>query len=456
VVTTPPPDSSSERGPGILSRPYTFTTIGTSALVFLVAFEALAVTTVMPEVARELDGVRLFALSFAAPLASGVTGMAVTGWWSDRAGATRPLLTSVALFGIGLICCGLAPTMPALVVGRLVQGLGGGGLTVCLYVVVGQVYPRLLQPGIFASFAAAWVLPALVGPAIAAAIAHLLEWRWVFLSVVVLVLVATMLLVPVLRSLPPVDQAASTGSGRLLAWAAVTAVAVLALNLLGDADPPVVFLAILAAALVIVSVRPLVPPGTLHSRPGLPSVILSRGALSASFVCAESFLPFVLQDRWGWSTGAAGAALAAAGLAWASGSQVQATLAKDVRNTSIIRAGSALLALGTSVALLVVWSHGPAVLLIVAYAVAAAGMGTAYPRNGVATLDASTDADRGFNSSALSIADSLGAALALSLCGIAFSMAGSRGFEAVYAVAVAWATLAVLVSRRTAPTTAGR
>ncbi len=123
-------DADASTSGSILARPYALTTIGTFALVFFSAFEALAVTTVMPTVARELDGVRLYALAFAAPLASGVIGMVTTGWWSDRRGAARPLTLSIALFALGLLVAGLAPTMPLLVVGRLVQGLGAGGLTV--------------------------------------------------------------------------------------------------------------------------------------------------------------------------------------------------------------------------------------------------------------------------------------------------------------------------------------
>ena len=61
--------------------------------------------------------------------------------------------------------------MEVLVAGRVLQGLGGGALTVGLYVVVGLVFPAVLQPAVFASFAAAWVLPALFGPALAAFVA---------------------------------------------------------------------------------------------------------------------------------------------------------------------------------------------------------------------------------------------------------------------------------------------
>lgn len=450
-MTTPGSDAA-EHPPRILARPYALTTIGTFTLVFFSAFEALAVTTVMPGVARELHGVRLFALSFAAPLASGVVGMVTTGWWSDRRGAARPLITSIALFGLGLLVCGLAPTMPALVAGRLLQGLGGGGLTVGLYVVVGQVYPSRLQPSLFASFAAAWVLPSLIGPTIAAFVAEVAGWRWVFLGVVALVAGAALLIVPALRSLPPIEPGDEDGSGpRRLAWAMVAAVAVLGLDLAGETPHIGWLISAAAAVVVLVAIGPLMPPGTLRSRVGLPSVIATRGALSAGFLSTESYLPFVLQDRWGWSPGAAGAALAAAGLTWALASQGQARLRDRLSNTAAMVGGATVLLVGAAGALLLVRLHGPALGLVVCYGVTAAGMGASYPRTTVATLAVSTDVDRGFNSAALSIADSLGGALALAICGVAFA-ATQRGnpFVVVYVVAVAWAVVAVLASRRTA------
>lgn len=403
----------------------------------------------MPTVARELDGVRLYALSFAAPLASGVIGMVTTGWWSDRRGPARPLTVAIALFALGLLIAGLAPTMPVLVIGRLVQGLGGGGLTVGLYVVVGKVFPGPLQPAVFASFAAAWVLPSLIGPSIAALVAHLVGWRWVFLGVVALVGAATLLILPALRALAPTDGGAATGARARLAWAVVAAGAVLALGLGGHAGGGGLVGSVAAGALVIVAVRALVPAGTLRVRAGLPSVVLTRGMLSAAFFAAEAYLPFVLQQRWGWSTGAAGAGLAAAGLSWAVASQVQASLGERLSDAAAMRWGAAVLTAGTAGVWLVVHLHAPAGLLVAAYGVAAAGMGAGYPRTSVATLAAPSDADRGFNSSALSIADSLGGALALAVCGVVFATAGEEPFGAVFAVAAVWAVAALLASSRT-------
>ncbi len=56
------------------------------SIIFLAAFEAMAVTTIMPLVARDLDGEALFALAFAVPLAAGIIGMVIAGNWTDRSG----------------------------------------------------------------------------------------------------------------------------------------------------------------------------------------------------------------------------------------------------------------------------------------------------------------------------------------------------------------------------------
>jgi hypothetical protein len=111
--------------------------------------------------------------------------------------------------------------------------------------------------------------------------------------------------------------------------------------------------------------------------------------------------------------------------------------------------------LAATVALLDAGVRPPAVLPGAAYVLAGAGMGFAYPRLGVAMLEQSTDRDRGFNSSALSIADSLGAALALSSAGAVFALAERSGgdpFLAVFAMAAAAGVVGVVAASRTVTT----
>jgi MFS family permease len=454
TVTGPTvPAEAAEPRPRLLSSAYAATTVGMFALVAFAAFEATAVTTVMPTVARELDGVGLYALSFAAPLASGVVGMVAAGARADRRGPVAPLAVALVLFSLGLVVCGVAPSMEVLVAGRVLQGLGGGAITVCLYVVVGLVFPTILQPAVFASFAAAWVLPSLFGPALAAFVAHAVGWRWVFLGVVALVAASTLLIAPALRGLEPRDGVAEP-SGSRLAWAVVGATAVLVLELVGSRRGAIGLLAVIALAVVVLSLRRLLPVGALVARRGLPAVIGTRGLLSASFFCAEAYIVFVLQDRWGLTPGTAGLALTAVGLVWAGSSQVQARLGDRVSDETAMRWGTALVLAGTAALTLVVVLDAAPVLAMAAYVVAGGGMGFGYPRTGVAMLAASSDADRGFNSSALSIADSLGSALSLSLSGIVFGVANRAGvdpFGSVFVLATGIAVLGVLTASRSAP-----
>ena len=158
-------------------------------------------------------------------------------------------------------------------------------------------------------------------------------------------------------------------------------------------------------------------------------MIGTRGLLSASFFCAEAYIVFVLQDRWGLTPGTAGLALTAVGLAWAGASQAQSRLGARVSDVAAMRWGTSLVLAGTAALAVVVAVDGPPALAMAAYVVAGAGMGFGYPRTSVAMLAASTDADRGFNSAALSIADSLGGALALSLSGVVFGAATRAGAD---------------------------
>src|SRR5688572_14525612 len=203
-------------------------------LVTLVAFEAVAVTTAMPTVARALDGLTLYALAFGGALAASVVGMVVAGAWADARGPAGPTWAGVGLFSAGLFIAGTAPDMWVLVGGRVVQGFGGGLVVVALYVVVGRAYPAELHPRVFAAFAGAWVLPAIAGPSVAGLIVEHLHWRWVFLGVVLLAVPSVLLILPGLRGLPPTDR--GTADLSVVGWAVAAAVSVGLLHLGGQQD----------------------------------------------------------------------------------------------------------------------------------------------------------------------------------------------------------------------------
>src|SRR5206468_1027638 len=74
----------------------------------------------------------------------------VAGERSDRHGPAPVFVTAIALFVAGLTIGGLAPSMPVLVLGRALQGLGAGAIPAVIYASVGRTYPEALRPRLFA------------------------------------------------------------------------------------------------------------------------------------------------------------------------------------------------------------------------------------------------------------------------------------------------------------------
>lgn len=443
---------------GITSAPFLLTTAGTTALVFLCAFESLAVTTIMPIISADLDGRALYSLAFAATLAAAVVGMVTAGSSADRRGPTPALIAAILLFTLGLIAAGTATSMPVFVGARLLQGLGSGGITVTLYVLVARVFPAELHPRIFGAFAAAWVVPSLVGPLAAGLVAELTSWHWVFLGVVALVAVASAVIAPTLRALEPqalrpFDRSAI---GRVVR-AVVVAAAVVVLSTSAEIAPDAAgVVAAVAIAVVILAVRALLPVGTLRARGVLPSTMLLRALVAAAFFGTEVYLPLLLSERYGLPPWLSGVALTAGAVSWALGSQLQGRPGTRLSHGGAMRLGTGLLLAGIVVVLLTVVLALSPIVAGVGWFLAGGGMGAMFPRMGTLTLGLSAPGREGFNSSALQIADSTGGSVSLALTGLLAAAvtgligSGAAVFTATFAygalIAVAAVALAIRLS----------
>ncbi|MFG2056353.1 MFS transporter [Micromonospora sp. NPDC048930] len=428
-------------------------TVGSVALVSLLAFEALAVGTAMPTVARSLDGLPLYALAFAGPFASGVVAMVLSGIWCDARGPRAPMWHGVAWFVAGLAVAGVAPTMGVLVAGRVVQGFGSGLLSVALYVIVGQAYPEELRRRIFAAFAAAWVVPSLVGPAVAGLIVEHLGWRWVFLAVPVVAVPAALLIQPGLRSLGPASQVPPpAGAVARIGWACGAGASAALLHY-GGQQRGVLAIVLAGAALVglLVCVPHLLPAGFLRAARGLPTVIGLRGLGSAAFAGAEVVIPLMLSRERGFSPTAAGLVLTVGALAWSVGSWIQGRLDAPRSAATLPRAGLACVAAGTAGVTLAVLPGVPVVLAVLAWVVAGLGMGLLFPSLSVLTLALSAPDEQGRNSSALQLGDSLSVATVLALTGAVLAAGAAPGpvnYAVTLAVAAGCAVLGLLLAGR--------
>src|SRR5580700_11160283 len=198
-------------------------TVGLVLTITFIASEALAVVTIMPVVARDLNGVSLYGWVFTAFMLGSLVGIVAAGRQADKFGPARPFLGGVLLFGAGLTIAGLAPSMAVLVAGRALQGIGAGAVPAVAYVAIGRSLPEHLRARMMAVLSTAWVVPGLVGPALAAGVAALVGWRWVFLGLLPLVAVTASLAMPALFRIGPRDPdgdepaAASTGTQHRLA-----------------------------------------------------------------------------------------------------------------------------------------------------------------------------------------------------------------------------------------------
>jgi len=437
----------------IWDRHRIWVTLGAVALIFLAAIEALAVTTVMPIVSEALDGEALFAVAFAGTLATSVIGMVATGAWSDARGPRGALYVAVTLFLLGLLISGFAVTMDQFLVGRLVQGLGTGGQTVALYVVVARLYPPHLHGRIFAAFAAAWVVPSMVGPFLAGAVAEYLDWRWAFLGVAVLTGAAFLMIAVRLRGVDLGGGEPQDRRALVMRLLLAVVVAVLAVVIGFSAErPPAIGWPIALGALVGIgfAVLPLLPRRTLRAGRGLPSVVLMRGVVAGAFFAAEAYIPYLLMKKFDFSATWAGVALMLAALAWAGASALQGRFGEQLgnRRITLISLGSLLVAM-LCVLVAAVFDVSAA-FVVLGWAFAGGGMGLLYPRLTVLTLAYSDETNQGFNSSALSISDATGSAVAIALAGLGVASLGgeSGAFAAVFAFCIALAVFAVVPGLR--------
>ena len=154
-------------------------TVGLVLSITFVASEALAVVTVMPLVAQDLGGLRLYGWVFSAFMLGSVVGIVAAGREADRRGPAIPFVAGLVLFGAGLAVAGLAPSMAVLVAGRVLQGLGAGAVPSVAYATIGRSFPGPLQARMMAVLSTAWVVPGLAGPVVAAEVAHV----WVAVGV---------------------------------------------------------------------------------------------------------------------------------------------------------------------------------------------------------------------------------------------------------------------------------
>lgn len=406
------------------------------SLVTVVAFESLAVTTVMPIVEEELGKIWLYGWVFATFYIGTLIGVVVGGNAVDRVRPIGPMLVGIGLFVAGLAIGGFAVSMEMLVAGRFLQGLGAGVVPAVSYVVVARGFPSEFHPRVFAAMSTAWVVPALISPIVASYIGRHIGWRWVFLGLIpVTVLIAAIgapRIAPIgLGSGPAPDGGDATDEASKNVLPKVLVLAVSAALVIGglEVSNPVSGLPIAAVGFVVLLVvfNRLTPPGTLTLTPRLPAAVMLRGMLTYTFFAADAYVSLAVTSVRGMTTTFAGFSLLMSSGSWTVGSWLQARAMNSVdpgrplerhrMSSRLVRTGGVMLAIGALGETAALSSAVPVWLWIVSAMTMGLGMGIAYTTISVVVLGEAEPGHEGEATASLQLSDILGMAMGTGIAG---------------------------------------
>ncbi len=435
-------------------------TLGLVMTITLVAFEALAISTVMPVVSDDLGGLGLYGWVFSGFFLGNLLGLVVAGQAADRRGTAFPFLIGLVLFTAGLCLGGVAPSMGVLVAARVLQGLGAGAIPAIAYASVGRCYPAAIRPRVFAVFSTAWVVPGLIGPASSSAIESALSWRAVFLALLPFVVLAGVITIPALTGAPASvegDAGALPPDRRGRAVVLTVAVGVVLAAISGPPAWLAVALVAVAAPVAVRTFLALVPPGTVRLEQGMPAAVLVRGILTFAFFGADAYVSLTFQDVRDQPTWVAGIALTGATLGWTAAAWIQQRWILTAGPRRVVATGFSFLAVGIA-GMVGALGDLPIPLCVAAWAMAGFGIGMAYAPLSVTVLGLAAPGRAGEASSSIQLADTLGVALGTGLGGAFVALGESQGWATSSALAIAFpvtlvAAVAGIAAARRLPST---
>jgi MFS family permease len=150
------------------------------ASMAMVAIEATIVSTAMPQIVAQLGGLRLYSWVFSSFLLAQTAMTVVFGKLADLYGRKPVVLAGIAIFVAGSVGAGCAWSMPAMIVFRLIQGIGAGAIQPVTITIIGDLYPIHERGKVQGWLASVWALSAVLGPMAGGLIIRDLSWSWIF------------------------------------------------------------------------------------------------------------------------------------------------------------------------------------------------------------------------------------------------------------------------------------
>jgi MFS family permease len=427
-------------------------TVGLMVVEAVAGLEDLIVTTTMPATLRDLGGIAFYGWVFSGYSLAALVAIPRTGNAADRHGAGRPFTTSMAIFALGTLLCGLAPTMPMLALARVVQGYGSAGAYTVGYGAITHLYPERLRPRMLALLSFVWVGSALTGPPLGAGLASALSWRLSFLVMLPVIALSFALAGPALRRAAAHDDTGLVGVS--LRWPLQLAAGGGAV--LAALSSPQWLLAPVGVAGLLLAIQALVhvmPAGTFRVATGLPAAVVVGFLLNIGIFGADSYVPLMLTGVRGLSVLQAGILVTLGTVAWCAGTWVQVRIVERVSAATLVLVSSGVLTAavaGTALGLIGL----PLPLVYVSWCIAGLSTGVAFPTALLAAMEATTSGREHTAMAARFIGGRLGIALGAGLGGASVAVATgagaslAAGLAGCFAVAVVAGAMTMAASLR--------
>ncbi|MGK5677666.1 MDR family MFS transporter [Actinoplanes sp. URMC 104] len=354
----------------------------------LIAIDSTIIATAVPSIVKDIGGFTEFPWLFSVYLLAQAVSVPIYGKLNDLFGRKPVILWGIGLFLLGSVLCGLAWNMLALIIFRVVQGLGAGAIAPTTITIVGDLYSVRERSKVQGYVASVWGVSSVVGPTLGGVFSEWADWRWIFLINVPLCLFAGAMILTKFtermdRGRPAIDY---RGAALLTVGLTLVILGVLEGGQAWAWDSPV-SLIVLAGGLALLvlfglaerrAAAPVLPLWVFRRRLLVTSGQLAVG-VGAILLGLSSYVPIYVQDVLGYGPLVAGFALAALTLGWPiSASQAgRVYLRYGFRMCAL--AGTTLVLFGS--ALLLLLDEGSSVYAVGAYClIIGLGMGlTAAP-----------------------------------------------------------------------------
>ncbi|MEO6794995.1 MAG: MFS transporter [Mycobacterium sp.] len=445
----------------LLGRRY----LGTSAVlaggVALYATNEFLTISLLPSTVKDIGGERFYAWVTTLYLVGSVIAAAAANSVLVRIGSRSAYLLGLLSFGAGAVVCAVAPHMEILLVGRTLQGMGGGLLAGLGYALINAVLPSWLWTRASGLVSAMWGIGTLVGPAAGGVFAQVGIWRWAFAIMAVLAAVMGVAVSVVLRAgrgthhgepmKIPVRSLVLLGGAAL-----VVSSAQLPRSLVGAAALLIAG-GILLAVFLVVDRRAssaVLPPSAFH--PGRQKwIYLTLGLLMAT-TKANLYIPLLGQRLAHLPPVMAGFLGAALSTGWTFSEIASASVSKARVIIGLVISAPLVMAAGLAVVAFARMSHynptAVGAIWALALLVVGVGVGAGWPHLSAWAMSCVDDpAEGGTAAAAINTVQLIGGAFGAGLAGLVVNTAMSAGVPAtrwLFAIFAALAAVGSLLAYR--------